>query len=818
MGQEKQWAEFEPVYYDDLTEILSKRFMLNARSFIDGDVSLAFFDIDNFKYVNDVHGHYAGDKVIQEIGMLLKSYSRKGDYPIRFGGDEFIFISTAKRADELKDTMENLGRYVASRPFIFQNKSVSITLSFGIAEGRAEDMESIMQNADFALYCSKEKGKNCATLYTKRESGGLYMPLREEREIKKSIAGLKPVIIKGGFKSGKTTLKNKLKAEFPKVEFRELDDFRENKESLPNVIFYNPATIESDKKINRFLYSFKQREHDEYWLSNFSRNDMVRLLELAGIKATLFMLNYLEFTTNGNPFLVSKFVSSLMKKRFDTLTDYSVQEELASLSDSALKSLKRVNKLGLEINLSDAAESPELYKDVMHLLELGILVENRFSLNYSYPCLYFALSDGRSITQSQKKMLDLARKRKICDSSSDMELSLSTALLMYNFGDMEEASSILGKSGAKGDDVHSLKARILIAESDFNSAEREIELIKDPAVRSQAKVLRTVSTSGELQMEKLDDPYTNILYTSYCIRKQSFDMVEEFVRNIDQTVLTQKEYVSHLSNLANYYMFRQREKEAVDCFLKCEEICKKELFLADLGKVYMMMGNMFDQKDELFKALEYFNKAMEIFPYTSMNSIVWSINLNLAVTYLKLGEFTKSLDMFTSLLSMERENDFYKMVVYNNLADAYIRMHEWDNAEYYNDMVISLYKGKSSLPDCVVFQNRKIKRAKNSAKWLKLDYFNKDDIISNLDSMVLDFVRINSEPDFETLKNFTGRLLNAGKKEEMLYKAELLAYMAYIYRKNERLKLHLIRGASNIFLSLNLELRDNMLKKNMENG
>lgn len=818
MGQEKQWAEFEPVYYDELTGLLNKRFILNIESILDGKISLGFFDIDNFKHINDVYGHFAGDKIIQETSELIKNHCRKGDYPLRFGGDEFIIISKSKNVSELCEATETLRKYIESRPFIVSNKSILVTLSFGIAEGEVTENDSVLQNADFALYCSKEKGKNCSTIYASRESGGVRMDLREEREIKKSLAGEKSVIIKGGFKSGKSTLLRRLKAEFPKAKYFDFDNPAESEVTGQSVVVYNPATVEDNKKLNKLLYSIKQTEHDEYTLSNFSRDDIVRFLELAGKKPTLFIINYLEMTTNGNPHLVSRYALRDKREKFETISDLPAKEELSSLSESAVKALKRVNKMGLEISLSEAAGNAALYRDIEFLHSLGILIEKDLSLTYSYPPLYFSLSDEKHADQSHRKMLELARKKRICESSSDRNIALSTALDMYNFGDMEEAQEILDRSLCEGDDALSLRARILIAESNFEAAEREIEKIGDSTVKTQTKILKTVSTAGELDMERLDDPYTNILYTSYCIRKQSFELVEDFVRSIDQTVLTQKEYVSHLSNLANYYMYRQRENEAVDCFLKCEEICRKELFLADLGKVYMMMGNMFDQRDELFKALEYFNKAMEIFPYTSMNSIVWSINLNLAVTYLKLGEFTKSLDMFTSLLSMEREkdNEFYMMVVHNNLADAYIRMYEWENAEFYNNLVLDFYKDKSSTPDFAVLQSRKIKAADNSFKWLKLDYFNKDDIISILDSMTLDFIKNERSPDINDLKKFVAGLLGVEKNEEMLYKAELMAYMAYIYRDEEEARKYLQKSASNVFLSMKLILRDNVFRQMLD--
>lgn len=818
MGQEKQWMEFEPVYYDELTGILNKRFINNAGNLLSGNISLTFFDIDNFKYINDRYGHFAGDKVIQEIGMLLKNHSQKDDYPLRFGGDEFIVISANKNAAEQETIIESIRKYVASRPFIVSNKAISVTLSFGIAEGSAYDVETILQNADFALYCSKEKGKNCTTIYTKRGSTGLYMTLKEEREIKKSIAGEKNVIIKGGFKSGKSSLLKKLKSEFPKIVFIELDDFKEIHIEGQCVIFYNPAVVSEDKDVNRFLHRVKQKEYDEFTLSSFSKDEIVRFLELAGKTPTLFTVNYLDLATNGNPFLVSRSITNDLHSKFETLTDYPAEEEISCLSDGIIEALKRINHLGLNIISSEIVSERSLYRDIMFLINLGLLAEKNHGFAYTFPPLFFHFADENSFSTVQKKMLEIARKKRISRSSGDSALILATGTDLYNYGDMEEALDIINLLHDHTDESHALKARIYISQTRCELADKEIENIKNKTVYSQIKVLKAAASAGNLEMEKTDDQYTNILYMNYCLRTQSFDMVEEIEKRINQAVLTEKEHVSYLSNLANYHLFRQREDEAMECFLKCEEICREELFLADLGKIYMQMGNMFDQKDSLIKALEYFNKAMEIFPYANMSSIIWSINLNIGVTYLKLGEFSKSLDMFSSLLAMERENqsEFYRIIIYNNLSDAYIRMFEWDNAEYYNEMVLNYYREKSSVPDFAVFQSRKISLAKKSSKWLKLDYFNKDDIISILDLKVLDFLTKNQECSLNRIKDFISELLLTGNNEEMLYKAELITYICYILREDAKIREYLLEAASMIFLSLDMTMRDNILKQSME--
>ena len=143
-------------------------------------------------------------------------------------------------------------------------------------------------------------------------------------------------------------------------------------------------------------------------------------------------------------------------------------------------------------------------------------------------------------------------------------------------------------------------------------------------------------------------------------------------------------------------------------------------------------------------------------------------------------------------------------------------MFEWDNAEYYNEMVLDYYREKASVPDFAVFQSRKISLAKKSSKWLKLDYFNKDDIISILDLKVLDFLRENQECSLNRIEDFISELLLTGNNEEMLYKAELIAYMCYILGEDSKIKESLLESASKIFLSLDMTMRDNILKQSME--
>jgi len=117
-------------------------------------MGLLFFDLDNFKVINDTKGHQAGDDVLRTVARILKAGLRKGmDYPCRYGGDEFAVIIT-------EIDMENL-RYLCSR----LNDSMEgyfkgdVGLSSGVAMLRpGESPAQLLQRADKASYGAKVQG------------------------------------------------------------------------------------------------------------------------------------------------------------------------------------------------------------------------------------------------------------------------------------------------------------------------------------------------------------------------------------------------------------------------------------------------------------------------------------------------------------------------------------------------------------------------------------------------------------------------------------------------------------------------------------
>jgi diguanylate cyclase (GGDEF)-like protein len=127
------------------------------------EFSLIFFDLDNFKDINDTHGHSTGSSVLREVGTFLKGLTREPDRAIRYGGDEFVMAlpHTGKEgaAGLAQRLCEALPKYTFES---LADKNMTVTASFGVATfpENADDHKTLLEAADQAMYMAKARRKN----------------------------------------------------------------------------------------------------------------------------------------------------------------------------------------------------------------------------------------------------------------------------------------------------------------------------------------------------------------------------------------------------------------------------------------------------------------------------------------------------------------------------------------------------------------------------------------------------------------------------------------------------------------------------------
>ncbi|MCP5160446.1 MAG: EAL domain-containing protein [Hahellaceae bacterium] len=169
-------------------------------------LALLFIDLDNFKYVNDVFGHQAGDDLLKEAARRLESSLRNADVlsrqledfedgseasgmVVRLGGDEFTVLLTDLRQAHQASLVAQRIIDVISAPFMVMNREVNVGASVGIAmypvDGK--NSENLVKSADLAMYEAKQKGKNNYQFFTKALNSAVARRIEIEGELRKAL-------------------------------------------------------------------------------------------------------------------------------------------------------------------------------------------------------------------------------------------------------------------------------------------------------------------------------------------------------------------------------------------------------------------------------------------------------------------------------------------------------------------------------------------------------------------------------------------------------------------------------------------------------
>jgi diguanylate cyclase (GGDEF)-like protein len=152
-------------------------------------LALLFIDLDGFKLVNDTLGHTAGDLLLAELAKRLRATLREGDVIGRIGGDEFMvlieeFSEVGQVAEVAKKVLENV-----VRPFTLQGRECQVTASLGISvyPDDGKDADTLIRNADMAMYLVKQQGKNSFRFFSPQMNTHLVERLSLESGLRRAI-------------------------------------------------------------------------------------------------------------------------------------------------------------------------------------------------------------------------------------------------------------------------------------------------------------------------------------------------------------------------------------------------------------------------------------------------------------------------------------------------------------------------------------------------------------------------------------------------------------------------------------------------------
>ncbi|MGA7588991.1 MAG: EAL domain-containing protein, partial [Candidatus Sulfotelmatobacter sp.] len=183
-------------YYDALTGLPNRTLLQDrlatalagARRRKD-KVALLFLDLDRFKLINDSLGHSFGDLLLQEVAQRLKKWAREQDTVARLGGDEFLIVLTGVK--NIADAAVAADRMTKSMTagFVVQGRPLNITCSLGISvfPEHGTNSETLIKNADAAMYFAKESGRNNFRFFTKDLSAQAVERLTLENSLRPAL-------------------------------------------------------------------------------------------------------------------------------------------------------------------------------------------------------------------------------------------------------------------------------------------------------------------------------------------------------------------------------------------------------------------------------------------------------------------------------------------------------------------------------------------------------------------------------------------------------------------------------------------------------
>ncbi|WP_052000605.1 putative bifunctional diguanylate cyclase/phosphodiesterase [Gracilibacillus boraciitolerans] len=183
-------------YYDQLTKLPNRIYLYQQLQEVlkeakqdNREFVVMFFDLDQFKHINDSLGHTFGDQLLLEVATRIKTSIREIDLFARMGGDEFVLILPRIRQKEDAVLIAERINNAFKEPIKLENQELYITTSIGISvyPSDGEDEESLIKNADSAMYEAKGKGRNAYEFYSSFMSEQAEQRLLMETNLNKAL-------------------------------------------------------------------------------------------------------------------------------------------------------------------------------------------------------------------------------------------------------------------------------------------------------------------------------------------------------------------------------------------------------------------------------------------------------------------------------------------------------------------------------------------------------------------------------------------------------------------------------------------------------
>jgi len=183
-------------FYDSLTRLPNRSLFLDRAAIAlaaarrtRGKIALLFLDLDHFKNINDSLGHKMGDALLCEVAERLRSCLRAEDTVARVGGDEYLVLLNSVSSGEAALAVADRIRRAIGRRCVIDGQTLNVSCTVGISlfPDHATDTEALIKNADIAMYCAKERGRNLVRMFDHNMNTMLIERITLETELRGAL-------------------------------------------------------------------------------------------------------------------------------------------------------------------------------------------------------------------------------------------------------------------------------------------------------------------------------------------------------------------------------------------------------------------------------------------------------------------------------------------------------------------------------------------------------------------------------------------------------------------------------------------------------